>query len=90
MRKGYYAIYEENNYTPNKLLASFQDIDNVRIYIEANSDLDKIVCLQIRGEFGLYQNVSGYTPITAENADGYIIKTKGCGGFRVSYILFDD
>lgn len=92
--KGYYTI-SKVTYTGETRIASFQSVDNVRAYIEANCpNLDEIRALTIHGKPAptgplphLYHH---YIPVAADNADGYLIKTKEHDPLRVRYIKFDD
>lgn len=93
MLKGYYEIYEVTSYGEKKI-ASFQSVDNIRIYIEANCpNLNEIVRLKLGGKCAPWNrdtNFYDYVPITEENANLYEIHTKGYDILRVEYIKFDD
>lgn len=95
MLKGFYAVYIKDSYG-EKWVANFQDINNVRDYIEANSNLDFIKLHEVNGKSTptFYDEELGflheYAPITEENADGYYINTQGFDNLLIKYIPFDD
>lgn len=91
---GYYNIYEFSS-GEEKWIATFRDVENVRIYIEANRpNLNEINYLEIDGKYpGEYVGEGlkyiKYIPYTPE-MKVYYIRTKGDFGLVVKYVAFDD
>lgn len=92
---GYYNIYQFSS-GEEKWIATFRDVENVRLYIEANRpNLDEINYLEIDGEYpNEYVETEGrkyikYIPYSPEMKK-YYIRTKGSHGLVVKYVTFDD
>lgn len=97
MKDGFYEIYEISHGLNPKRIAVFKDIDNVRIYLEANCpNLNEIQVLEIHGHdvprrYNNHKWYYEYVPITQENAHEYEIGTEGhIYHLKVKYIEFDD